>query len=240
MTVGQPSQISQAGELEAAHEWAHRVYDGSLGGVPLYDELFPIRTLDYSRTKVLDVGAGPISVFEPIAPEGAAIVPYDTLAREYNKLLPHKKFAIRDSLPDGRFDVVALLNCLDHMDEPEALLQAVHQNVDESGRLWLFVHLDQPYDAVLHPQDFAFWSLIAMTERHFRILDCGLTREGPLYPYVWWAICDKHQTLGTIRATTWWFLKCATSYARFHAARAVVKLFRILGLRRLLPEPLRG
>lgn len=239
MTVGRPSPLAQAGELESAREWIRTAYDRNWSGVSLYDELFPIQALDYSQTKVLDVGAGPISVFEPVAPEGAMVVPYDTLAREYNELLPDKKFAIRDSFPEGQFDVVAVLNCLDHMEEPEALLEAVHDKVDDRGRLWLSVHLGQPYEPELHPQNFDFWTLIAMTERHFRILDCGLTREGPLYPYVWWAICDKVERRRT-GATYRWNVKCAISYARFHAVRAFVKLIRTVGLRAFLSEPLRG
>ena len=215
MTVGQPSQISQAGELEAAHEWAHRVYDGSLGGVPLYDELFPIRTLDYSRTKVLDVGAGPISVFEPIAPEGAAIVPYDTLAREYNKLLPHKKFAIRDSLPDGRFRRRRIVELSRSHGRAGG---AASGRAPECRRVGTPLALRSPRPAircgspssrlrflVAHCDDRA-----PLSHPRLRLDARGTTLSVRL-------VGDLRQAPdpGYDRATTWWFLKCATSYARF-------------------------
>lgn len=240
MTIGKPSARSQSGELEAAREWVGAKYDSGWTGVPLYDAIFGLSNVDFSSLRLLDVGSGPISVFEPFAPENARVTAFDSLAAEYEGLIPGRKFPIRSSMPDQEFEIVALLNCLDHMDEPEALLAAACGRLAADGRLWVFANIDRPYEPELHPQDFKFWTLIAMMQRHLRIVDCGLVREGLIYPYAFWAICEPGRAGLSGLTAIWWNAKCGASYAWFHAVRAVVKLLRIAGLTNLLPKPLRG
>lgn len=242
LLIGKPSARAQAGELESATLWISRVSCEGLRFNPIYDRLFDLRELDYTRLRILDVGSGPLSVFETIAPAGADIVPYDTLAVEYNRIAPEKKFPVRATIPDGRYSLVTLLNCLDHMDEPEELLVEVARRLAADGRVLIYCNIDQPFDPILHPQDFKAWQLVLLIQHHLDIVACGLVREGRLFPYAWWGCCvARRQQPGWLRAV-WsaiWIAKCAVTYARFHAVRAAVKAVKILGMRRLLPPELR-
>jgi SAM-dependent methyltransferase len=191
---------------------------------------------------VLDVGAGPVSIFEHVAPASADVTAHDTLAEEYNTLVAGKQFPIVSIIPDRRFDIVALLNCLDHMDAPAELLAHVAPRLAPDGAAWVYCNVDQPYDPALHPQDFRFWQLIALVGGHFDIERCGLTREGRLFPYAWWAICRARRPGGSLRRLRrrWWFTaQCGAQYAWFHTVRAGIKLVKLAGGRGLLPEELR-
>lgn len=205
--------------------------------------VFPISELDFSSLKILDVGSGPISVFEAIAPKGAHVIPYDSLADEYNRLLPNKKFSIRKEIPGGPYDVVSNLNCLDHMDDPAEMLEMLKAHLAATGELWIYVNIDRPYEPELHPQDFRFWSLTALIHRHFAIVKCGLIREGRLFPYAWWGICRERRASALGASRSPWLalliLKCALEYGWFHGVRAAVKAVKLVGLRRWLPADLR-
>ena len=241
---GRPSHESQTGELEAARRWVAAEYKPEGERNPLYDRLFALEQVDWQRVNILDVGAGPVSIFEHIAPPGAAIVAYDSLAEEYNKLVPRKKFPITTTIPPAHYRLIAILNCLDHMDDPQELLAYVAPHLHEDGEVWIFCNVDQPYQPDLHPQKFHFWHLIDLTGRFFDIARCGLVREGRLFPYAWWAVCRPPSTSAGRRLVEMlrrgaFNLKCGTQYGWFYGVRAVVKSVKILGLRRFLPRDLR-
>ena len=221
--------------------WLRKIATTGWEPVAVYERLFRMSALDYSALRVLDVGSGPMSAFEPVAPAGADITPFDTLAAEYNRAAPNKKFPIRDQIPRGRYSLVTLLNCLDHMDAPEELVDEVALLITDDGELWVYCNIDQPFDPKLHPQDFGAGDLIRLVERRFRIKRCGLVREGRLFPYAWWAVCAPLAGAKPQRVArrVFWTARCAITYARFHATRAVIKGIKLIGLRPLLPKELR-
>ena len=240
---GRPSNEAQAGELEAGRLWVAEKY--GLEGVynRLYESLFAPARVDWERVNILDVGAGPVSIFEHVAPAGADIVAYDSLAEEYNKLVPYKKFHITSTIPPARYRLITILNCLDHMDDPREFLAHIAPHLHEDGEVWIFCNVDQPYLPDLHPQDFRFWQLVHLTGQFFDIARCGLVREGRLFPYAWWAVCrPRSASIGRrlmgmlVRGA--FNLKCAAQYGWFHGVRAAIKSVKIVGLRRFLPREL--
>lgn len=235
---GQPSREAQAGEFEAARVWFTSQYDAEADRNPIYDRLFQPTSLPWDQVRVLDVGAGPISIFDHVAPATARVTAYDSLAAEYNQLVPDKKFPIVGEIPGGQFDLVAILNCLDHMDRPEELLEHVTPHLAPGGTMWMLCSIDQPYDPALHPQDFRFWQLITLVGRHFDIERCGLVREGPLFPYALWAVGGQRAMSPLRRRLRYsaFTVLCGLQYAWFYAVRAAVKGVKLLGGRRLLPQ----
>ncbi len=233
---GRPSADSQAMELD---------YWEGKGGLAEYDlhlrfyrQVFPFAAIDYAHQSILDVGSGPVSVFERIAPEAAAVTPFDSLGDEYNRIAPAKRFPVRSQLPDERFDVVSAFNCLDHMEAPAELLEALVTRLKPDGRVWIYCHVDRPFDPAEHPQCFRPWQLVWLTGRYYEIERCGLIREGLLFPYAWWGIGRRRTLSGPLSAmrVTRWTLVCGALYAWFHSKRAVIKAMKLAGLRRLLPE----
>ena len=164
-----------------------------------------------------------------MAPPSARITAYDTLAAEYNRIAPGKQYPITDTLPEHRYDLVTLFNCLDHMNDPGELLRALRTRLSSHGQLWIWCHIDQPFSPEEHPQDFRFWHLVSLVHGHFDILKCGLTRDGKLYPYVWWCIAGVRRE-APVRAVwkAYHTMRCAITFARFHARRALVKAGRIM------------
>ena len=237
---GRPSNASQQGEFEAARRWVEE-FPPEAERNPIYDRLFAPASLSWHRLRVLDVGAGPISIFENVAPASADVVAYDTLAERYNTLTPNKKFPIVSALPDRQFTLISILNCLDHMDEPRELLDHVAPRLASDGAVWIYCNVDQPFDPTLHPQDFRFWQLVLLVGRYFDIERCGLVREGPLFPYGWLAICGARRRTPPARALAGirFTLRCAAQYGWFGAVRAAVKALKLIGGRRLLPPELR-
>ena len=237
---GRPSDAAQDGEFESARHWVQTAYAPEAERNPIYDRLFAPAAIDWTSARVLDVGAGPVSVFEAPAPPGADVVAYDTLAPRYNALVPGKKFPIVDTIPPGSFSLISILNCLDHMDAPAELLELVAPRLAPGGTAWIYCNIDQPFDPTLHPQDFRFWDLVLLIGRFFDVQRCGLVREGPLFPYGWWAVCGpkRRGRLAAAAAAVRFILRCGVQYAGFYAARAVVKAIKLAGGRRLLPKPL--
>ena len=206
----------------------------------LYEDLFHPATIDWSRTSILDVGSGPLSMFEEFAPAQADITPVDPLGEGYNQLVPVKKFPIQVSMPDRQYGLVACLNCLDHMDAPEQLVEHMAPRLAPGGTAWFYCNIGQPYDPILHPQNFRFWDLIFMIGRHFEIERCGLVREMRLFPYAWWAVCRSRPSEGSSATRQALHLAvCAVTFARFHHLRALVKGAKLIGLRRFLEPELR-
>ena len=238
---GRPSAASQEGEFESARQWVARQYKPEAERNPIYDRLFDPAQLDWTATNVLDVGAGPISYFDHIAPPEADVVAYDTLADEYNPLIPDKNIAIVAAIPQRRFTLLTILNCLDHMDAPRELLVHVAPYLGPRGQVWVYCNVGQPYDPTLHPQDFSAGDLITLVGEFFDIERCGLVREGRLFPYAWWAICRPRGRGAVGRAVAHGLHRavCAAQFARFHGVRAVIKGIKLAGLRGVLPKELR-
>jgi SAM-dependent methyltransferase len=202
----------------------------------------PFESIDYSRTVILDVGSGPISIFEKIAPPSARVIGYDSLADDYNRLITEKRFPIVSRLPAEPFGLITSFNCLDHMDRPDELLNALVPSLEPGGHVWIYVHIGRPWEPELHPQDFRFWNLISLMNRPFRLLRCGLVRDGLLFPYAWWGICRDRTSKRTFierPREAFWNAVCAMHFASFHGIRAVVKTLKVIGLRRILPEAYR-
>jgi hypothetical protein len=236
MIPGKPGQLSQSKELEY---WVGRGLDEWDLHLQQYMKVFRFDVLNYSHVRILDVGSGPISVFERVAPPGAQIHPYDSLAQDYNRIAAEKKFRILDRIPAAKYQLITLFNCLDHMEDPAELLAALRQHLDEHGELWIYCHLDQPYSPDEHPQKFRFWQIIALIARYYDIKECGVAREGRLFPYAWWGVCGANRGKRPILRTAVFIVRCGGTYSRFHAKRAAIKLLKTLGLRRLLPPDLR-
>ena len=81
-----------------------------------------------------------------------------------------------------------------------------------------------------------------MTDGMFQLRRCGLTREGPLFPYVWWGICSSRSRRPGVLdwpGRVFFVVSCGVQFARFHLVRAVIKAMKLVGLRRLLPPVLR-
>lgn len=207
--------------------------------LPFYRRVFPFAAIDYATARVLDVGAGAISVFEREAPAGANVHPYDPLAEDYNRIAPDKKFAIRDQLPAEPATLITFFNMLDHLERPDEILAHFAAHLAPTGRAWIYCHLDRPFAPEEHPQEFRFWQMAPLVSRHFRIVRSGIIREGRLFPYAWWAICEpRRPSMTEPVAVAAHVARAGAFYARFHAERAVVKGIKLIGLRRLLPEEL--
>jgi len=205
-----------------------------------YREVFPLESINYATASIMDVGSGPLSVMEEFAPAGADVVPYDSLAEEYNRLVPDKKFVIRADLPQRRFSHIMILNVLDHMEDPSSLLEHVAPRLADDGQVWIFTHINRPYAPEEHPQDFRFWQLTSLVQRWFDLQRVWIHCDGVLFPYAWCGIVRPktnqrvHRAVGPILAN----LACALTLAKYYAIRAVVKGLKLIGLRRLLPKPL--
>jgi hypothetical protein len=239
MQLGKPSRESQIAELVFWSKGGSSQWDLHLR---YYETVFPIRTISYDQVHILDVGSGPISVWEKHAPSDAQITPYDTLADDYNRIAQNKKFLIHSEIPSGQYTLITLFNCLDHMDDPNELLCGLTRYLDRHGELWVYCHIDRPFSPEEHPQDFRFWQIIKLVHRHYEIKKCGLIREGRLFPYAWWGVCGPrvHRVIQYSENiwTTLLIIWCAVLYGRFHAQRAIIKLLKLVGLRRLLPKEL--
>src|SRR4029079_3266460 len=129
-------------------------------------------------------------------------------------------------LPAERFGLITSFNCLDHMDRPDELLAALVPSLEPGGRVWISVPIGRPYEPELHPQDFRFWHLVSLTNRPFRLLRCGLVREGLLFAYGRRGLCADRtgeRTFVEWPRETFWNAVCAVHFAYFHGMRAAVK-----------------
>src|SRR5579864_8496526 len=216
--AGKPNALSQAGELEY---WKTSGIFLPNVHVTHYLKLFPFDSIDYSAP-ILDIGSGPVSVFESLAPPHADIVPADTLAEEYNRLVTDKRFAVVARIPDRQFPLITLFNMLDHMDDPAALLRQVARHA--SGEVWIYVHLDRPFDPHEHPQKFRAWSIARFIGSQLCIERCGLHAETP-WLHGFWAVCrtgrDSRFRSGCLSASL------TAQYLGLYLARAKRKLLRM-------------
>src|SRR5882757_7397636 len=137
---GSPRPENQAAELSF---WESHLSHWNIH-LPAYIRALPFDSIDYARTTILDVGSGPISIFEKMAPQGARVTGYDTLADDYNRIATDKRFPIVGTLPAERFGLITSFNCLDHMDRPDELLATLAPLLERGGHLWIYVHIGRP------------------------------------------------------------------------------------------------
>ena len=219
--AGSPADTSQRSELDF---WQHNPQSWNLH-LHHYRQVFPFEAIDYTR-EILDIGSGPRSVFEEVAPRHAKVIPSDTLAHEYNRLIPDKRFPVIANIPDRRFGLITMLNMIDHMDRPEELLAQVAQHLESRGDLWVYVHLDRPFDPSLHPQCFRFWQVAPLIQKFFTIKTCGLCNEVPFVNVnAFWCICAPK---GKDRSSAWWSAKLGILYSRNFLRRAQLAIKRRL------------
>ena len=219
--AGNPAETSQRGELDY---WQHNSQSWNLK-MQYYRQVFPFESIDYTR-EILDIGSGPRSVFEDVAPQHAKVIPSDTLADEYNLLVPDKRFRVIANIPDRRFGLITMFNMIDHMNKPDELLAQVAQHLEGRGELWLYVHLDRPFDANLHPQCFRFWEVAPLMQKFFTIKTCGLCNEVPFVNVNgFWCICTAK---GKDRPSAWWSAKIGILYSRNFLRRALLAIKRRL------------
>jgi hypothetical protein len=192
--------------------------------MPRYRLLFPFDSVDYSR-ELLDIGSGPRSVFEEVAPPTATVTACDTLADQYNQLIKNRRFPIVSSIPDKQFSLITMFNMIDHMDRPDDLLAQVAQHLESNGRLWLYVDLDRPWDESKHPQCFRFWQVAPLMQKFFTITTCGLDSEAPNLN-AFWCICKPKGDRAT--PSLWWSTKLGAIYLRNFICRAFLALRRRL------------
>jgi SAM-dependent methyltransferase len=192
--------------------------------MPRYRLLFPFRSIDYN-SEILDIGSGPRSVFEEVAPAVAKITACDTLAEQYNQLIKVKRFPIVAQVPKKRFALITMFNMIDHMDDPEELLAQMAEHLDDNGRLWLYVDLDRPWDKSKHPQCFRFWQVAPLMQQFFTITACGLDSEAPNLN-AFWCICKPKANREM--PTLWWSTKLGVIYGRNFIRRVYLAIVRRL------------
>jgi hypothetical protein len=235
---GRPTSASQAAELGY---WERNRLEHWNQDWRRYLEFFPFHEINWTTHHVLDVGSGPVSILEYVAPPGARVSAFDALAEDYNRLFPDKRVAIVDSLPVGPFDRILMLNMLDHMADPEELLLEIRKRLSADGEIWLHVHVERPYPSDEHPQHFQFWQLNLLLSRYFQLRRVRLFRDGPVWPYAWCAVCGPRRggALERAFAIAWADVVCAVARVWFLIFRTAVRATKKLGLRRILPAHLR-
>lgn len=137
---------------------------------------FGLTAADFAGRRVLDVGCGPRGSLE-WASGAARRVGLDPLVERYRSLGIDRHAmeyvaapAERMPFADAAFDVVATLNALDHVDDPEAAIAEITR-VAAPGAIWLVtVEVDHPATA---------------TEPHS--LPWGIVDERPGWRLVWTA-----------------------------------------------------
>jgi len=195
--AGSPTENGQQGELSF---WQHYP-EAWIDNLAHYRPVFPFESIDYSR-EILDVGSGPKTVFEEIAPAHARIIPADTLADEFNRLMPDKRFPVVATIPARKFRLITLFNMIDHMERPEELLAQLVEHLAEDGELWLYVHLDRPYDPVEHPQCYRFWQVAPLMQKFFTIKSCGIENRIPSING-FWCVCTQKGKSREVRSLRW-------------------------------------
>lgn len=231
---GNPSELSQSAEL--AYWQSHGLSDWKGFGAR-YLAVFPFDALDYTSQSILDIGSGPVSVFEALAPAGADVVACDALADAYNDLVPDKKFLICREMPSRAFDRITMLNMLDHMEDPDGFLRQVATRLSRDGEAWILCHINRPYGAAEHPQNFRFWHLTRMIQRHFDIRHAWLVNDGGamLWPYAWCGRCVPQaanrfaRSIVGLRTNA----SCLSTLAYYYARRFFRKAIRSIGMRRI-------
>lgn len=228
--AGRPSDRSQAAEWDY---WQRNRLEHWTHDWRRYLNYFPFDKIDFGSQSVLDVGSGPVSILEYVAPPAADVCAVDALADNYNTLVPDKRIAIQSELPDRTFDIALLLNALDHMEDPGELLDVICARVKPGGELWLHVHIERPYPSDEHPQRFSFRGLNRLLGSRFTLRRVRIYRDGPVWPYAWCAIATPGASnLGRILLAD---VTCAIARAWVFTFRAAIKGIKVIGMRSALP-----
>lgn len=82
-----------------------------------------------------------------------------------DKLVFLASAAERMPLPGDSFDIMVAENCLDHVDDPGAVVAEVKRVLAPGGHFWLLVDLME-YRDHMHPNPFSERSLVALLTRH--------------------------------------------------------------------------
>jgi SAM-dependent methyltransferase len=117
---------------------------------PLYTDVYDLQRKDYNAKRVLDIGCGPRGSLD-WADMTAQRVGIDPLVPAYLKLGADKhkmEYVASGSehipFPDGRFDIVACLNVLDHVDDLDATIREVKRVTKRGGFFLLSVEINHP------------------------------------------------------------------------------------------------
>lgn len=123
----------------------------------------------------IEIGPGPypsISLLEwargvAVDPLVDAYVAEDLLPKRghCDKLVLLASAAERIPLPGGTFDIMVAENCLDHVDNPDAVVAEVGRVLTAGGLFWLLVDLME-YRDHMHPNPFSEATLLELLSRH--------------------------------------------------------------------------
>ncbi len=121
------------------HERAHYEF--------FFTTFFGLTAEDYDSRALLDIGCGPCGSLE-WASGARERVGLDPLADEYRKLAHDRQAmsycaASSEAIPypDGHFDSVSALNCLDHVDDVEKTVREIKRVTAPAGRILLIVEI---------------------------------------------------------------------------------------------------
>ncbi|MBL8759886.1 MAG: class I SAM-dependent methyltransferase [Phycisphaerae bacterium] len=123
----------------------------------------------------IEIGPGPypsISLLQwkrgiAVDPLVDAYVAEDLLPKRghCDKLVLLASAAERIPLPGNSFDIMVAENCLDHVDDPGAVVAEVKRVLAPGGLFWLLVDLME-YRDHMHPNPFSEQSLVALLKQH--------------------------------------------------------------------------
>jgi SAM-dependent methyltransferase len=129
-----------------------------------FTKVFGLTRADYEGKRVLDIGCGPRGSLEwaSMAAERVGLDPlvdsYRELGIDDHAMTYVNSGAERIPFPDGHFDLVSLLNSLDHVDNLNAVIAEVGRVAKTGGILLLVVELDHE-PTVPEPQSFS-WDIV--------------------------------------------------------------------------------
>lgn len=166
------------GIYEYAYWKSRQIEEGTLGN-DFYESMFTDAVgLDrefYAGKSILDVGCGPRGSLE-WASHSDERVGLDPLVSRYQKLgIDRHEMSYVDSpaesmpFDDGKFDVVASFNALDHVDDVDATLAEMHRVLAGDGMLVLVVDIHS-HPTVAEPHAIP-WDLSTRLAEHYDVVE---------------------------------------------------------------------
>lgn len=140
-----------------------------------FTSVFGLTREDYAGKRVLDIGCGPRGSLEwaSMAAERVGLDPlvdsYRELGIDEHAMSYVNSPAERIPFPDGHFDVISLLNSLDHVDDLQAVVAEVARVAKAGGTLLLVVELNHE-PTVPEPQSFS-WDVVELFAGDWKLLD---------------------------------------------------------------------